>query len=313
MPKRRPPGDVVSTGVDWITCTIKKRAGALDFVGYAHELLNAQLGEGHRQRLGKMQGYEIRAVEGLIVGERTEDYLVQLSGELAHREWGFFAEIADNVSRVDLEATAFLEEPDGDVANEAIRRCLDMQRHSPGRGRRPEVGRMTSYDMREKFTHAVRVGSTAYVGSPKSDFRVRVYDKSAELGWDDVGQLWRYELQARRQNARRLVKLLLDARARRDVVEEEKVSRRQVHTEVRKRGIVPRFRADQYAVPIDTARPPSDYETWRRWVLEMGPAILRRGVDDYGHTPDEIAALLAGKSALAPMTRGPDRVRRDED
>jgi hypothetical protein len=50
---------------------------------------------------------------------------------------------------------------------------------------------------------AVPIGATTYIGSPKSDTRVRVYDKAAESGRPDAGIRW--ELQLRHGHAARFV------------------------------------------------------------------------------------------------------------
>lgn len=295
MPTLKPCGIIKSAGVDWLTCTIRRLPGSEDFVGLAHELLNARLGEGYNERHGSMYGYKTIATDGLVVGERPEDWLIQLSGEVALAEWRTFAAGADTISRVDVQVTYELEQPDMRVARYMLFKARKSARNR--RGNPPSIGTFSSWsqaELREKLKGDVPAGQTMYMGSPKSDFRLIGYDKGAESGKAPPGVLWRNELRLRRQHARRAAHDLLEAIEERPDGDRRR-ARDRVYSELRKRGIPPRFRSRDI-VPISTERDETDKERWCRWMKTISPSFQRRAEQYFGDQwPDALVCLLDGR------------------
>lgn len=296
MPSEKPRGRVVSAGVDWLTCTVRAGTGAQDFVGLAHEILNARAGEGWETRRGRVRDYRTIAVDGVMIGEREEDYLVQLSGDVARREWAPFARGSDSISRLDVQVTYELPEPDVNVARYMLRKARENMRNR--RGLPPKNGTFASWsraELQEKFRGDIPDGQTMYLGAPASDFRLIGYDKGAESGAAEPGTLWRNELRLRRQLSKKAGADLLKAIARERAGDMLR-ARDRVHAEVSRRGIPPRFGRRDAIDPLATERETTDKDRWERWAAIIGPAMMRKAEQWYGREwPAKMMELMKGQ------------------
>ena len=120
----------------------------------------------------------------IFVGEKEDRFLLQATGSIAHEVATRFQLPVDHeisVARVDAQHTMVV----GD-ADRLINTC------------EPKPGYQSTRWMRLDDR-----GTTLYVGSPKSDVRLRIYNKSAESGVKpvQVGDYMRVELQFRNKKA----------------------------------------------------------------------------------------------------------------
>lgn len=101
-----------------------------------------------------------------------------------------------NVSRIDIAC----DDRSGALdMNEIIRKVQDNEINS----------RMTKRSVVVSYDGVQRGGSTVYIGAPSSDFRVRIYDKAAEQGFD--GHWIRVELVMRSANANAFVEQMTNS------------------------------------------------------------------------------------------------------
>jgi Replication initiation factor len=256
------PGTVQSAGVDWITCT-QKRGNDLypEFHHRAVELLEASAATGHSVRDGAMEGYKTRyTAGGVLWGTREDDALVRLSGDAAREHWRGIFDLAGNVSRLDLQVTVEFPQPDTGVLATAFR---ELGEAPPRRGR----------PLKYSATVQKPTGLTLYIGSRRSDWFGRIYDKSAEQGDDaNAGRRWRYEVELKRHPAMRTA---LELTHRKDT---GRFARALVHGEISKRGITPRFTSRGH-VPVDRSREPTDNERRLRYLATVVGPMLGNLVD----------------------------------
>jgi hypothetical protein len=254
-------GKVESAGVDWITCTQKRADDRYpEFHARAVELLEGQRSQGHSIREGAMEGYRTKHAPGVLWGTREDDALVRLSGDSAREHWRGIFDLAGNVSRLDLQVTVGFPEPDTGVLATAFQ---ELGRARPRRGR----------PMKYSATVQKPTGLTLYIGSRRSDWFGRIYDKAAEQGDDaNAGKRWRYEVELKRHPAMRTA---LELTRRKDT---GRFARALVHGEIAKRGITPRFTSRGH-VPVDRSREPTDNERRLRYLATVVAGMLGNLVD----------------------------------
>lgn len=172
---------IVSLGVDWITATTKR--------GYSEEGFDALSGfllDGPHQRDNfakpfSMQGYEGIRCGQVFVGTREDGCMVQVTGESASHHWRRVVQFADNVPRLDLQATIRTSDDPYLVVRRADQH---MRRAKKRRGRGPRL----------RFERSENGGATAYVGERTSRRYGRIYNKFAESGEERYRGCVRWEL-----------------------------------------------------------------------------------------------------------------------
>jgi len=120
----------------------------------------------------------------IFLGERDDRFLLQATGSIAHEVATRFQLPVDHeisVARVDAQHTMVVAD-----ADRLINTC------------EPKAGYQST-----RWTRLDAPGVTLYVGSPRSDVRLRIYNKSAESGIKpvQVGDYMRVELQFRNKRA----------------------------------------------------------------------------------------------------------------
>jgi len=120
----------------------------------------------------------------VFIGEREDRYIVQATGAIAHdvaMRLQLPVEHEISVARIDVQHTFITAD-----ADRLINNC------QPDRAYRAS-----------RWIQVNERGATLYVGSPKSDVRLRIYNKSAESGLkpETCGDYLRVELQFRNKRA----------------------------------------------------------------------------------------------------------------
>jgi len=170
----------VTSSVDWVTgTTVNDRIGASWFeVLERHRKSFISEGrpvEAKHQQLGQYRG---KNCENVFWGKsERQGYMIILRGYTANRWWPDVLPVARKVSRLDLAVTVYLENIDKLVARKHYDK-LTKKDHS---------------QLQYRFWENGEGGQTIYAGSPYSDYRGKVYDKSAQRG-QDAGKAWRYEV-----------------------------------------------------------------------------------------------------------------------
>ena len=163
---------------DFLTATTTN-----DAVGWAFRNLVFDRSESPRYRI--LMGAEGYQSGGIFVGRFPGGrWLITASGSEAEVPWIFLDSIDDaddiSVARVDLQMTLHTRD-----ADYVINQITPASRY--------KATRIVPINSR---------GTTLYIGSPASDKRLRIYNKSAQLGEDAaVAELLRVELQLRNAHA----------------------------------------------------------------------------------------------------------------
>jgi hypothetical protein len=284
-------GRVVEIGVDWLTCTAKKgEIGATLLRVLADEMLAEERSHSEPINDYRAEGFKGFICGGIRWGERENDSVFALSGELAAKHWRRAVPNASNISRLDLQVTARLEEADPRVHEKGLRTFERWRRGENGprpRGKPPKGG---MFDM-------IPHGATLMLGSRISDVYLRNYDKGAErldngypppssrTGWKP-GLWWRYEAELKRKVARATALKL----AKVPEEEEEAALRFMVHAEFQRKGVRPRFKPRGSLEIERPPRAPTNDERSLRYVDScVGPMLGR--LRDHGRGPDTLEIL----------------------
>jgi len=175
------PGDqsqkaskLVSTGVDWLTCTSND-----DKVGLAWFEMFQRLAVEPRE--WNNPWYVGKSDEHIRWGYNSKmGYIFISSGVLADVVFQQTVPVARKVTRIDVQVTVRLQKANCEVARNGYR----VNSASPNR----------KYGLIQNS----RNGQTLYVGSRTSAQFGRVYDKGVESGYDEPGRLWRYEVELKK-------------------------------------------------------------------------------------------------------------------
>jgi DNA relaxase NicK len=265
---------VVEAGVDWITATSDNDKGKERLSVFAHDLLSSEARAGNKMKVFFLEGYKGRASGGVAWGENADRVLVRLSGALASRFWSVVADVASNVSRLDLQATCKFDSFPERFA-EKIERGVRAYK-------RKHDSRLTTQLVRHS-----KKGNTIYVGSRKSARFLRVYDKYKESGQERYRDCLRFELQSQRADALRL------AATGAFEPDSGQWASAVVHTHARKVGVIYRWGAAEREVNL-VVRPPTDTDRQLSWLrTQVRPVIQRLWAAGHGAA---ICAALEGHS-----------------
>jgi len=185
--------EILSAGVDWLTCS--KRDGVLgsDFQRLGDELVRGAKQSGARTRLDVWQGYAGLRGENFFYGQHGGAAVVTLSGPHAAPLIADFIHAADNVSRIDLQVTVEHLPPEPELGRINFNQLAGYECRP---GVRPVCTQM--YDTKGGHTNAV--------GARISDAYGRNYDKGIESKLCEQGRLWRYEVEFKRGRAKRIAR-----------------------------------------------------------------------------------------------------------
>lgn len=188
--------EVVSLGVDYVTATARSKR--------SRQILN-RIGtiELHKERVAGCEVSEFRLfeLEGLRSGavEYATSYhydMLRLSSHVASKRWFEVVQVADNVSRLDLQMTVRFTPEQPNLAEHVERRLKQFKR---AKNTRLEI---------ELRRNDVK-GKTLYTGSRKSDLFSRLYDKGRESRLPELAGCWRMESQFQNELALAQAKSLL--------------------------------------------------------------------------------------------------------
>jgi hypothetical protein len=264
-------GEIVSSGMDWITATVRAGTARKDAGALADRLIALEECAGHQLDYGRNRNYDLVTCGSFTVGQRAEDCMLQLRSDFARDHWREAARIATNISRLDLQTTVRLDHVDDEFVydhyQQARRRNAELERK---RRVRAEIND-SDY-------------TVMWIGSPASDVLMRVYDKSRR--GQDVAYLncWRYEVQLRNERALAVGRAMLA-----EPVESAAVAAT-VDERMKRAGIEVRYVTD--GVPKWPPRPRKETSDDRRlrYLREQIYKIVR-GLEERGLGEDAYAAL----------------------
>lgn len=199
--------DVVSAGVDWITCTARGKDARKRLEMVTDGLLQEEAGRGVQITPTRLRDYVGWKAPGIISGRRSDDSICVLSASHALAHWKTVAREATNVSRLDLQVTVWTHGEQPALSRWYYQR---LKRAKPGRGR------PRSFSLIQ--THPA--GDTLYVGKRQSDCFGRFYDYATAHKKAPPRTLWRAEVELKRHLALSHAHHLLDERVHESRVEQ---------------------------------------------------------------------------------------------
>lgn len=182
------PHQIESSGVDWITASAPRAREFEPLYEQGRELVIAERDIGNDVSVWKWQGYHGVKCGGASVGRRRDGVIIQLRSDTAREHWREIIPHAANVSRIDLQLTARLDEAHAELIRAQYAR---LRRAKNLRGRPVEA---TLIDSRSR-------GSSLYLGRRSSDRFARMYDKGGEERSAEPGKLIRWELELKKKTA----------------------------------------------------------------------------------------------------------------
>lgn len=185
--------EILSAGVDWLTCSKKEGVLGSDFQRLGDELVRGARESGARTRLDIWQGYAGLRGENFFYGTHGMAAVVTLSGPHEPALTADFIRASDNVSRIDLQVTVEHLPPEPELGRINFRQLVNYD----GRpGQRPVITEI----------HDTRNAHTNGVGARISDSYGRNYDKGVEAKLCEPGRLWRYETEFKRSRAKSIAR-----------------------------------------------------------------------------------------------------------
>lgn len=182
---------IKSAGIDWLTLTSVSRETKLRMRGVFETISQGDHALGYKTVDAGGHGYTGKRVRHATLQHNGERDLLSVSGERA-RSTILLCKDGDNASRLDIQITFKLE---GETADEYLRRAERQAENAPSiRGVRPTLDHYVSNGKYQ----------TLYIGSPKSDVRIRIYDKFAESKEERYQGCVRYEVQYRNKPSKAL-------------------------------------------------------------------------------------------------------------
>lgn len=179
----------ITAGVDWLSLSMPNTASTYHEWRYKCTLaLGSIAKDGYVVEPRKLLGYDGVSVGNCFLGENEGGSFAQFSGEKAN---DVFSEVYDancKVSRLDVQLTVKYDEMPPNVAKGAYRDAIRANEGLP-MGRRRKIYIIVGSDG----------GDTAYIGSPSSEQRGRIYNKEAQSELVAYTRCWRYEIVLRNQ------------------------------------------------------------------------------------------------------------------
>ena len=267
----------VEVGVDWVTITLQaERPGYRDWAVDAGKWVRDGVQRGDIEKAMSINGYRGFMVGSRFIGSRDYDTMLRVSGGSATEGlWEYWRNDA-NITRLDLQATVWpLRHTPGYIVKRAYAMTKEKWTASKAKVGQP------------RFLMDHRSGATVMIGSPKSRFMLRLYDKGVESQQEHYKGAVRYELQMRDELSRMVAKNLIE-RGQRGL---QMAVRDTVLRECRQRGIEPLEGAvDEYAVASSLKRETPDVERKLNWLTaQVAPTL--RFMASKGKLPEALLAL----------------------
>lgn len=294
-PRPLRPAQVVSCGVDWVTCTTPRDWPDDQLLHAGDRLLALAECEGHVPVERSSHGYALMVAGQVVCGLGEQGAYVTLSGRAAADHWHEVTPVAKTVTRLDLQVTVRPTPADPYLSYDHWRQVQAWKRE---RLRAPQVRWMGQDELWQ----------TLYVGAGASESMLRVYDKGAESEEPEYADCWRYEVQTRKPKATRLARLL---RASEDPGASVGAY---VSEYARRRGMWPRFDTTVGAPRAAGGKPRGDDQRKLDYLFEcIRPIVLGlvergRGIEAWRMLGlhDELAQLAAAGPLLDPVHDDPN-------
>lgn len=269
---------ILAGGIDWLGCTAPDGNPARDLWYAGRCVVEEERRCGYVPRATKVLGYTGFATTHAFVGRRPDGVYVRLSGSTANEWWRDVLVHAQNVPRIDLQATVHID-PESDSL--ALGHWLEACEAPARRGRPLSAEVRISND----------TGQTFYLGRRQSDAYGRCYDKHAQDPEKWPAGAWRYEVEFHNDAAGAVAGRLADCEA--PTTTAVSTVRRWFSA----RGCHPVIPFTVGEVATSFERDPTTTERQLRWLLrQVAPTMT--DLAKRGHAAD-VASLVTSALDLA--------------
>jgi hypothetical protein len=275
----------IDAGVDWITATCKLGATTrVAFEELGEAIIEGERAAGVEIKPAALRDYRGFRASGIFSGRRSEDSILVLSGSHAPPHFARVAQLATNVSRLDLQATVWTH---GETP------ALSRWYYARATRQKPARGRPRSYSLIR--THPY--GDTLYVGKRQSDYFGRCYDYATAHKKGEPRTLWRFEVECKRQVASSYTRTLSGYSPVRAAVEQA------VHRWFGSRGLLPTWDCTEFLLSEEPARTGQDRATLE-WFRRSLSKTVAREIGRHG-LPAVLDALRLSQIVI-PLPRKED-------
>lgn len=238
---------IENVGFDWLTVTAVEG-------DYKHDLWSAGVSIKTEMRIiehvpkdWSAMGYDGWMCGPAKYGERGENEAILILSGPESQIYAFLPDVrSERVTRADLQVTIRFDPPDSMVASKTHK--LLERKHSNA-GRKPFLNLLQD-----------ATGDTLYVGKRNAGVSLRFYDKSWQMGEDNLGSCWRYEVQYRREAAKKAHQRIAVA----DRPNHAAIGL--VGAEFEKRGIQTQFGSGQEVTAIEIGRTVTTVDGQLAWL-----------------------------------------------
>ena len=271
----------VSAGVDWVTCSAQQPARVAALLDFGRDVIRQEVGAGGIEKRWHWQGFAGWQAGGAGYGFNGTSAILRLSGATARELAADAISGADNVSRLDVQATI---KADGVGIDYASRLYASLAGVRGARGR--PISRsliQTSYG-----------GDSLYLGRRISDAYGRLYNKSAEEKEPTPCPRWRYEVEYKRRQA------AAQARAYCEASDREAWCVARVYHWFSDRGCAPPISALQRVSDPGSSRGNSSQARRIQWLKRGVRPVVEQLAEEYGWV-DTLALLGAPVRVTADL------------
>lgn len=271
-----------STGVDWITASANHGYSRWDMQQFADHQRQRFMDADVTIRPAYRLGYTGWEAPGFFSGNREGGTIVVASGGTAQEVFKSVVNVADNISRLDLQTT---------VATPIERPHLGVQAYQVLQGGSPSHVKVKNVTLITSQPE----GETCSIGKRSSDNYGRIYDKATESGAAPPRSLWRYEVEYKRGVAKRIAVDLAGREA------PQVVAGSLVHQWFTARGVIPIYTPPLLSCPQEPPGSPngSDVLAWfdKSLSVTVARAIRRHGLR-------AVLKALHLENTVVPISKG---------
>jgi DNA relaxase NicK len=272
-----PGSSLIDVGVDYLTLVSTTEKSTFLLSSKAELLLRSQRRQGSKIKGWSSFGYSGFQAQGIQFGGRHDGCIVRLSGELARDEWWSFYEVADKITRVDLQATVKVNISPHELV---ARHYKQAKRKWRGRRDGPTL----------TYIQDTNRGATLYVGKRSSDVMFRIYNKEVESGDPRYESCVRYEGEFKNVAGPWAIAPLCDGKLVAPAV------CNCLNQMLSARGVVPWLPTGYIGLKIRPQKAPTDAERKLQWLEQSIRPTVNFLLDYY---PREVILKALGLSDLA--------------
>lgn len=278
---------VTEAQVDWITATRLSDVSQREMGELGVELLRLEKERGAVRQAMPFRGYKGWQCGRVYYGGRKDSTILCVAGSLADERFQDLRSCSDHFTRLDLAVTTRLDPPSAELAKE---RRYALEEGTKGRGFRAGW----------KLIETSAKGDTLYIGSRRSQFYGRLYDKQRESGKPVYAACWRWEVECKQAAARAAALDVAGAPDRRAVVGAK------VRDYFARRGVQPVWSANDSRLHGKAWAGEPDLDRHTAWFQRTLKPLMEkyRGTPGYQKllvtlgVPEELAAQASAASGL---------------